>query len=62
MILIRKLTPNKDYIEFRHGFGCYSLAGRNGGRQDLILAKHCGEEHTIIHEVNFVINQNTESG
>ena len=61
MILIRKRTPNKDYIEFRNGFGCSSLAGRNRGRQDLVLSKHCGEEHTIIHKVNFVIYQNTES-
>ena len=59
MILIRKRTPNKDYINFKNGYGCYSDAGRNGGRQDLILSKFCGEEHTIIHEVNFVIYQNT---
>ena len=62
MILIGNRTPNKDYIYFRDGMSCRSLAGRDGGRQDLLLSKACGEEHTLIHEVNFVIYQNTESG
>ena len=44
-------TSDKDYIQFRHGFGCYSLAGRNGQRQDIVLAPYCKEEHTLIHEV-----------
>ena len=52
-------TSNKDYIEFRHGNGCYSIAGREGGRQFLTLAPFCAEEHTLIHEVYFVIYQNT---
>ena len=41
----------KDYIEFRHGNGCYSVAGRNGKKQDIVLAPPCAEEHTLIHEV-----------
>ena len=45
---------NKDYIEFRHGYGCYSLAGRNGQRQEIVLDPRCGEKHTLIHEVNSV--------
>ena len=44
-------TLNKDYIEFRHGNGCYSLAGRNGQRQEIVLDPRCGEKHTLIHEV-----------
>ena len=47
---------NKDYIEFRHGYGCYSLAGRNGQRQEIVLDPRCGEKHTLIHEVNSVDN------
>ena len=46
---------NKDFIEFRNGFGCYSLAGRDGGRQDIVLSSYCAEEHTLIHEVYKVI-------
>ena len=45
---------NKDFIEFHHGPGCYSLAGRNGGRQRIVLASSCAEEHTLIHEVHFL--------
>ena len=45
---------NKDYIEFRHGYGCYSLAGRNGQKQEIVLDPRCGEKHTLIHEVNSV--------
>ena len=46
---------NKDFIEFRNRFGCYSLAGRVGGRQDIVLSSYCAEEHTLIHEVYKVI-------
>ena len=41
----------KDYIEFRHGSSCYSSAGRDGERQDIVLDPRCAEEHTLIHEV-----------
>ena len=51
-------TFYKDFIEFRHGLGCYSLAGRDGGRQGIVLASYCAEEHTLIHEVDF-INENS---
>ena len=47
-------TFYKDFIEFRHGLGCYSLAGRDGGRQGIVLASYCAEEHTLIHEVHFL--------
>ena len=52
--VLRNETMNKDYIEFRHGYGCYSLAGRNGERQEIVLDPRCGEKHTLIHEVNSV--------
>ena len=44
-------TLSKDYIEFRHGNSCHSLAGRDGKRQDIVLSPLCAEEHTLIHEV-----------
>ena len=44
-------TSHKDYIEFKHGDGCYSHAGRKGNQQRIILAPSCAEEHTLIHEV-----------
>ena len=53
--LCRHRTSNKDYIEFRHGGGCSSIAGRKGGVQSIKLAPRCAQEHTIIHEVYFVI-------
>ena len=46
-------TSLKDYIEFRHGNACRSFAGRDGQRQEIILAPFCAEEHTLIHEVTF---------
>ena len=49
---LKNETCNKDFIEFRHGLGCYSLAGRDGGRQGIVLASYCAEEHTLIHEVH----------
>ena len=55
VVLAKKLkkNSNKDFIEFRNGFGCYSLAGRDGGKQGIVLSSHCAEEHTLIHEVYF---------
>ena len=52
--VLRNETMNKDYIEFRHGYGCYSLAGRNGQKQEIVLDPRCGEKQTLIHEVNSV--------
>ena len=51
----RHRTSNKDYIEFRHGPGCSSSVGRNGGPQSINLGPQCAEERTLIHEVYFVI-------
>ena len=48
---------NKDFIEFRSGFGCYSSAGRDGGRQYIHLKPVCAEEHTLIHEVCFIFQE-----
>ena len=47
------ITLNKDFIEFSNGFDCHSLAGRDGGRQEIVLSSYCAEEHTLIHEVYF---------
>ena len=48
------INKSKDFIEFRNGIGCYSFAGRDGGRQYIVLSSYCAEEHTLIHEVYFV--------
>jgi len=45
------MKPLKDYIEFRHGHSCHSLAGRDGKRQEIVLSPRCAEEHTLVHEV-----------
>ena len=55
LVLSWNRTLKKDFIEFRNGIGCYSFAGRDGGRQDIILSSYCAEEHTLVHEVYFVI-------
>ena len=52
---IRNKTSGKDYIEFQNGNGCYSLAGRNGKKQAIVLFDRCAEEHTLIHEVYYNI-------
>ena len=44
----------KDYIKFRHGNSCHSLAGRDGQSQDIVLSPLCAEEHTLVHEVTSV--------
>ena len=49
----------KDFLNFRHANGCQSVVGRDGGAQDLGLAPFCAEEHTLIHEVNIIIFQNS---
>ena len=48
-----KYNHKKDYIEFRDGYGCRSLVGRAGQKQEIILHKYCSEEHALIHEVYF---------
>ena len=47
------MKPLKDYIEFFHGNGCFSFAGRDGKKQQILLGAYCAEEHTLIHEVSF---------
>ena len=46
-----EFSLKKDYIEFRDGNLCRSLAGRAGQKQDIILQTYCAEEHALIHEV-----------
>ena len=55
---LRDGTFLKDYIEFFHGKGCFSFAGREGKKQRTILAPYCAEEHTLIHEVSFLYIRN----
>ena len=59
MILPGIGTSNKDYVEFLYGNSCGSLAGRDGGRQNIFLAPVCAEEHSLIRMVDFVSKQNT---
>ena len=48
-------THDKDYIEFKNGFmECHSKVGRQGLKQEIVLAPQCAEEHTIVHEVCFL--------
>ena len=48
-------THDKDYIEFKNGFmECHSKVGRQGRKQEIVLAPQCAEEHTIVHEVCFL--------
>ena len=49
------IALNKDFIEFLKGFSCHSLAGRDGGRQYIVLSSYCAKEHILIHEVNSAI-------
>lgn len=39
------------YVEFMHGGGCYSMIGRQGGRQQISLGNGCGYKATAIHEM-----------
>lgn len=57
-----KGTSLKDFIRFRHGLSCHSLAGREGHEQDIVLAPFCAEEHTLVHEVTFVHKESQYSG
>ena len=57
LVLLNKETSYKDYIEFQNGNSCYSFAGRDGQKQAIVLFELCAEEHTLIHEVYFVIER-----
>lgn len=44
-------TNQADYVEYFSGDGCYSYAGKIGGRQVLSLARRgCVNKGTVIHE------------
>ena len=53
-IKFEERNNQQDFIEFRNGFDCHSLAGRDGGKQEIVLSSYCAEEHTLIHEVYFL--------
>ena len=49
----RNKTSKKDFIEFSPAKRrCYSLVGRDVGKQYINLASGCAKEHTLIHEVH----------
>ncbi|VDM66790.1 unnamed protein product, partial [Strongylus vulgaris] len=45
----------EDFIEFFQGQGCYSMIGRNGGRQGVSIGENCVKEGVIEHEIGHAI-------
>uniref|UniRef100_A0A158PGB1 Zinc metalloproteinase n=1 Tax=Angiostrongylus costaricensis TaxID=334426 RepID=A0A158PGB1_ANGCS len=45
------ITESEDFIEFFRGQGCYSMIGRNGGRQGVSIGENCVKEGVIEHEI-----------
>ncbi|CAJ0596179.1 unnamed protein product [Cylicocyclus nassatus] len=43
------------FIEFFQGQGCYSMIGRNGGRQGVSIGENCIKEGVIEHEIGHAI-------
>ncbi|KAF8792949.1 Astacin like protein [Argiope bruennichi] len=48
-------TNERDYIRMYFGNGCWSMIGRNGGRQDLSLGQGCAYVGLVIHELGHAI-------
>ncbi|WKX89427.1 hypothetical protein Q1695_008802 [Nippostrongylus brasiliensis] len=46
---------DEDYIEFFQGQGCYSMIGRNGGRQGLSIGENCVKSGVIEHEIGHAL-------
>ncbi|XP_065649633.1 hatching enzyme 1.2 [Hydra vulgaris] len=44
-------TNEPSYVNFIKGGGCYSMIGRQGGRQDISLGQGCGYKGIAIHEM-----------
>ncbi|CAJ0956655.1 unnamed protein product, partial [Mesorhabditis belari] len=49
------LGDDEDYIEFFKGQGCYSMIGRNGGRQGVSIGDSCGRQGIVEHEVGHAL-------
>ncbi|EGT57687.1 CBN-NAS-36 protein [Caenorhabditis brenneri] len=48
-------APDGDYIEFFSGQGCYSMIGRNGGRQGISIGESCVKMGVIEHEIGHAL-------
>ncbi|GIX93091.1 hypothetical protein CDAR_57751 [Caerostris darwini] len=63
MEIYHKQTPIKfvprrnerDYVRIFSGNGCWSMIGRNGGRQDLSLGQGCAYVGLVVHELGHAI-------
>ncbi|VDP04084.1 unnamed protein product [Heligmosomoides polygyrus] len=49
------VSEDEDYIEFFQGQGCYSMIGRNGGRQGISIGENCVKAGVIEHEIGHAI-------
>nr|D5FM37.1 RecName: Full=Zinc metalloproteinase nas-36; AltName: Full=Nematode astacin 36; Flags: Precursor [Haemonchus contortus]ACZ64272.1 astacin metalloprotease [Haemonchus contortus] len=49
------VADNEDFIEFFQGQGCYSMIGRNGGRQGVSIGENCVKAGVIEHEIGHAI-------
>ncbi|KJH49932.1 CUB domain protein [Dictyocaulus viviparus] len=49
------VTDAEDHIEFFEGQGCYSMIGRNGGRQGISIGENCVRGGVIEHEIGHAI-------
>ncbi|GMT01189.1 hypothetical protein PENTCL1PPCAC_23363 [Pristionchus entomophagus] len=47
--------PDGDFIEFFKGQGCYSMIGRNGGRQGISIGQNCLKQGVIEHEIGHAL-------
>lgn len=44
-------STDRNYIEFVHSSGCFSMIGKTGGRQQISLGRGCGFKGIAIHEM-----------
>uniref|UniRef100_A0A1I7XEB9 Zinc metalloproteinase n=1 Tax=Heterorhabditis bacteriophora TaxID=37862 RepID=A0A1I7XEB9_HETBA len=49
------VPAGEDYIEFFQGQGCYSMIGRNGGRQGISIGENCVKLGVIEHEIGHAL-------
>ncbi|EYB93046.1 hypothetical protein Y032_0187g1134 [Ancylostoma ceylanicum] len=49
------ISDTEDHIEFFQGQGCYSMIGRNGGRQGVSIGENCVKEGVIEHEIGHAL-------